>query len=303
MHSAQSYGKIDNSFPSAPGFPDSTIFHALSAKGVSNRYFYSDIPASALWGQPGVSRSGQVQEYYTRCQTGTLPALSFVDPSFANEGGGTSGDEHPHGDVRTGQAFMSDVVHAFMESKHWKRGALFVVYDEWGGFFDHVRPPRVPDIRNDRELAKDFGQMGFRIPAVAISPYLRRGHVDHGRYGFESILKMIEYRFGLAPLTRRDAYAKNIARSFDWASKPRLDQLKLPTPAHVMSAQCSNKAPSPKVSSSGESAPPPERPKPHDMTALLTSGYLDRLGFKYEPATASTIFRHPHAVRSADEGR
>ena len=302
MHAAQSYGKIDNSFPSAPGFPDSTIFHALSAKGVSNRYFYSDIPASALWGQPGVSRSGQVQEYYTRCKAGTLPALSFVDPSFANEGGGTSGDEHPHGDVRTGQAFMSDVVHAFMESKHWKRGVIFIVYDEWGGFFDHVRPPRVPDIRNDRDLAKDFGQMGFRIPAVAISPYLRRGYVDHGRYGFESILKMIEYRFGLRPLTRRDAYAKNIARSFDWVSKPRLAPLALPTPAHVMSAQCSNRPPSPKVNSTGTGeAAAPQRPEPHDMTALLTSGYLDRLGFKYEPATAARIFRHPETVTSAHE--
>ena len=65
---------------------------------------------------------------------------------------------------------MADVVHAFMESPQWKRGALFIVYDEWGGFFDHVRPPRVPDIRSSADLNKDFGQMGFRIPAVAVSP-------------------------------------------------------------------------------------------------------------------------------------
>src|SRR5436853_115301 len=140
---------------------------------------------------------------YDRCSNGTPPALSFVDPSFANEGGGTSGDEHPHGDVRVGQAFMSDVVHAFMESPHWKRGALFIVYDEWGGFFDHVRPPRVPDIRSSSDINHDFGQMGIRIPAVAVSPWARRKHVDHTIYGFESILKMIEYRFRPAALTRR----------------------------------------------------------------------------------------------------
>ena len=70
--------------------------------------------------------------------------------------------------------------------------------------------------------------MGFRIPAVAISPWVRRGHVDHTIYGFESILKMIEYRFGLAPLTRRDRYARNIARSFDFEAKPRLDPPELP---------------------------------------------------------------------------
>ena len=82
-----------------------------------------------------------------------------------------SADEHPHGDVRLGQAWMADVVRAFVNSPNYRSGALFVVYDEWGGFFDHVRPPRVPDNRVGKDLYKDFGQMGFRIPAVAVSPY------------------------------------------------------------------------------------------------------------------------------------
>ena len=155
MHAAQSYGEIDNSTPSGDGFPDTTIFAALSAVGVPNRYFYTDIPFTALWGTAGLSRTGQVQEYYERCASGTLPAVSFVDPAFGGEDQGVSGDEHPHGDVRTGQAFMSDVVHAFVNSPHFARGALFVVYDEWGGFFDHVRPPKVPDIRSARDLNSD----------------------------------------------------------------------------------------------------------------------------------------------------
>ncbi|MGA8339626.1 MAG: alkaline phosphatase family protein [Solirubrobacteraceae bacterium] len=128
---------------------------------------------------------------FTQAATGTLPALSFVDPAFNGEDQGTSGDEHPHGDVRVGQAFIADVVHAFLESPQFKRGALFIVYDEWGGFFDHVVPPRVPDLRASTDLSSDFGQMGFRIPAVVVSPYARRGYVDHTIYGFESILKMI----------------------------------------------------------------------------------------------------------------
>jgi phospholipase C len=146
--------------------------------------------------------------------------VSFVDPAFNGEAQGTSGDEHPHGDVRTGQAFVADVVHAFIESPQWKRGALFILYDEWGGFFDHVTPPRVPDLRASTALDKDFGQMGFRIPAVVVSPYARRGYVDHSIYGFESILKLIRYRYGLAPLTPRDLYANNIAHAFDWESTP-----------------------------------------------------------------------------------
>ncbi len=181
MHAAQSYGKIDNSTPSGNGFPDTTIFAALSKAGVSNQYYYTDIPVSALWGSAGLKRSSQVQTFYEQAAAGTLPALSFVDPSFNGEDQGTSGDEHPHGDVRVGQAFVADVVHAFMESPQYKRGALFIVYDEWGGFFDHVVPPRVPDLRTSRDLNQDFGQMGFRIPAVvglALRPARPRRPLD-----------------------------------------------------------------------------------------------------------------------------
>ena len=297
MHAAQSYGKLDNSFPEAgfqdQGFPDTTIFAALKARGVDGRYFFNDLPVAALWGQKGLARSSRVEDYYLRCEQGTLPPLSFVDPAFGNESGGTSGDEHPHGDIRAGQAFMADVVHAFMESPHWKRGALFIVYDEWGGFFDHVRPPRVPDARASRDQSRDFGQMGFRIPAVVVSPWVRRGHVSHSIFGFESILKMIEYRYGIAPLTRRDAYAQNIARSFDFDSKPRLEPPSLPDPPDVASAQCTNRPPGAKIGGDYSA-----RPKEHDLQALHTSGYLDRLGFDYKPATPASTFRRPHMVES-----
>ncbi|MFL5782476.1 MAG: alkaline phosphatase family protein [Thermoleophilaceae bacterium] len=292
MHAAQSYGKVDNNIPSAgfkdQGFPDSTIFAKLKKKGIDGRYYYVDEPVSALWGARGLARSNHVEEYYARCASGTLAPLSFVDPSFANEGGGTSGDEHPHGDIRAGQAYMSDVVHAFMESPQWKRGVIFVVYDEWGGFFDHVRPPRVPDIRSDPNINKDFGQMGFRIPAVAISPYVKRGHVNHGVFGFESILKMIEYRFGVGPLTRRDAYAHNIARSFDFQSKPRLGLPSLPDPPTVAGAPCALP----------RNADYSARAKPHDMTILRTSGYLERLGVEPSKATASAQFREPTKIEA-----
>ncbi len=305
MHAAQSYGKEDNSLPPAPGFPDTTIFAALSKAGVSNQYFYTDIPVSALWGEPGLSRSSQVQLYYEHAATGTLPALSFVDPAFNGEDQGTSGDEHPFGDVRVGQAFIADVVHAFMNSPQWHRGALFIVYDEWGGFFDHVVPPRVPDLRSSSDLNKDFGQMGMRIPAVVVSPYARRGHVDHSIYGFESILKMIRYRYGLPPLTPRDLYANNIAAAFDW-DKPDFDRPKLPTPPEVIALPCSDTLP---LDTSGVGLDdgsllgnplpflnadlPRERPKPHDLSRLLTSGYLERLGFHYRKATPATMYRHP----------
>jgi phospholipase C len=299
MHAAESYGQIDNNLPPQTqyqnGFPDNTIFAALAQAGVSNRYFYTDVPVSGLWGAPGLARTGQVQEYYTRCQAGTLPAVSFVDPNFGGsvgEGPGISADEHPHGDVRAGQAFMSDVVHAFMESPQWKTGALFIVYDEWGGFFDHVAPPRVPDQRQSPDINADYGLMGFRIPALVISPWVRRGHVEHTTYGFESILKLIGYRFGLPALNRRVAYARNVGRSFDYVSSPRLDPPQLPTPVHVVSQACPGNP-------NGPSASAASRPKPHDLMDMVHSGYLERLGFPYRPSTPESTFREPHKVTEA----
>src|SRR5437763_13785504 len=110
--------------------------------------------------------------------------------------------------------------------------------------------------------------MGVRIAAVTVSPWVRRGSVSHSIFGFESILKMIEYRFGIAPLTRRDAYAQNIAKSFDWESKPRLGLPALPDPAAVAGHQCTNRPPGPKVSAGGGTA---RRPQEHAQKSLPTS--------------------------------
>src|SRR3954449_11120858 len=290
MHAATSYGEKDNNLPPQThyqtGFPDTTIWASLAAKGISNRYFYTDIPVTALWGAPGLARSGNIAEYYERCATGTLPQVSFVDPNFAGsvgEGPGLSGDEHPHGDVRTGQAFMADVAHAFMESPQFKRGALFITYDEWGGFFEHVAPPRVPDLRNSPDINADYGLMGFRIPTIAVSPWVRRNHVEHTLYGFESILKFISYRFGIAPLNTRVAHANNIGRSFGWRHKPRLEVPDLPRPEHVVSQPCIGNP-------DGTDA---VREHEHDLLDLVTSGYLDRLGFDYKPSSAASTCREP----------
>ena len=115
-------------------------------------------PSGAPAASPGPGRSPSTTP---TARPGTLPNISIVDPPFRDGGGGDglSADEHPHGDVRLGQAWMSDVAHAFMESPNYRRGAMFIIYDEWGGFFDHVRPPSVPDdraqLRPERGLRPD----------------------------------------------------------------------------------------------------------------------------------------------------
>jgi phospholipase C len=250
MHAAQSYGEKhiflmpgdgEPQFPTPPGFPAGTTIEArLARKGLQGMTFYSDLNYTSLWGSRGIRHSAPIAEYFERAATGKLPALSFVDPQLMSfkELAGVSTDEHPLSDIRTGEAFVADAVRAFIHSPHWRRGALFVVYDEWGGFFDHVRPPSVPDARQSSNLDEDFGQMGFRVPAVAVSPHVRRGHINHTRFGHESILRMVEYRYGLRPLTIRDARTNNIATSFDWHTKPHFTPPRLPRPPQVVSEPC-----------------------------------------------------------------
>jgi phospholipase C len=309
MWAAQSYGNKGNDLPvSSQGFPyETTLFAAVERAGGTVRAYYNDLPPAALWGAAGMQRATRVEDYYLDCQNGTLPNVAFVDPPFKDGGGGDgiSADEHPHGDVRLGQAYMSDVVHAFMESPQWERGAIFIVYDEWGGFFDHVRPPRVPDDMASRDHDEDFGQMGFRIPAVMLSPYARRGHVDHGTYGFESIIKLIRHRFGIKALTRRDAYARNIGYAFDWRGDPR-EPPELPDPGNVVTATCSSRGlgfpqpeplpnPLPPLEQSRQAAAP-ARPKHHDFALLETTGYLDRLGITHHASDPRSMFREPSKV-------
>jgi phospholipase C len=254
--SAQSGGLKSNSI-AVGGNNWETIFDRAISRGLSARYYASDLPFAALFGARSGAWINPIARYYTDCAAGTLPNVTIVDPPFRDGGGGDglSADEHPLGDVRLGQAFMADVVNAFVQSPNYQRGALFVIYDEWGGFFDHVPPPRVPDDRASTDLEEDFGQTGFRVPAVAISPFARRAkkrwpwerdhggwgynhfNVDHGVFAHESILKFISYRFGLGDLNTRMKFANNIGRSFEW-HRPDFEVPALPDPPEIVTQPC-----------------------------------------------------------------
>ena len=108
--------------------------------------------------------------------------MPFVDPKFLDEGSGSSADDHPHADIRAGQAFLSSVCKAVTSSPAWSRTLLVVNDDEWGGFFDHVTPGTAPDARPDLGT----GLRGFRVPCLLVSPRARRGYVAHGTYDHAS---------------------------------------------------------------------------------------------------------------------
>ncbi len=300
MWSAQSGGITNNSPPVATlGNQWETIFDRALGKGLTATYYNSDLPFSATWGARGATWTRPIAQYYADCAAGTLPNITFVDPPFRDGGGfdGNSADEHPHGDVRLGQAFMADVVNAFVQSPNYKRGAMFIVYDEWGGFFDHVAPPSVPDDRASAVSDQNFGQMGFRIPAVAISPWTRNprdnraARVRHGLYGFESILKLISWRWGLGALNLRHQQASNIGRSFNW-DKPDFERPDLPDPVWVASKPCSL---------GGGALVDEDVQRHHDEMGELEV-LADRYKIPVGAGKPSDLFRAPDSVRRAVRG-
>jgi phospholipase C len=296
--SAQCGGQTSNVIPAGSlGNKWETIFDRATAQGLSVRYYNSDLPFAALYGSRATSWIRPIAEYYDDAATGNLPNIAFVDPPFLDGGGGDglSGDEHPHGDIRIGQFFMSEVVKAFLDSPNFRHGAMFVNYDEWGGFFDHVSPRFVPDDRRHKKLSKDFGVTGFRVPGVAISPYARRGHVSHTTVDHVSILKMISYRFGLGYLTKRHRYASDIGRTFDF-SNPNYDVPALPSPLPPVTVPCSSQAKSP----AGEAA---TRRAERDEGGSLgdIAEYAESLGIDVKPATPDRVFAHPGRAKELGE--
>jgi phospholipase C len=122
------------------------------------------------------------EDYNADLRAGTLPQVSFLITEELIS-------EHPPADIQMGQRKMADVINALIASSSWQSSALFLTYDEGGGFFDHVPPPRV-----------DAYGLGFRVPTLVVSPYARRGYVSGQLYEHSSILKFIERRFGLPSL-------------------------------------------------------------------------------------------------------
>jgi phospholipase C len=232
LHAAQSNGiKYDPAPLEIGSFQGPTIWDKLAGAGVDAGYYYVDLPILLLWGEQYADRIQSTDRYFEQTATGTLPNVVFIDPGFAPP---LQTDDHPRGDIRLGQRFVREVFKAFVESKHWERGAFFLVYDEWGGFFDHVPPPILPDERSSPNDEDNFGQAGFRVPAVLASPYGRHGDVDHRLYDHTSILRFLEWRFLGAPpegpgainarwpLTTRDQFANNIGRTLR-PSQPDLE--------------------------------------------------------------------------------
>jgi len=219
-----SFGHIMNDLPAA-GLPGRSIFNLLDEAHVSWRIYFSDIPAGFLFEYVRLHAAGHVvpvSQYYLDAAAGRLPQVAFVDPRFGG-GNNVESDEHPPANIQVGEQFTAGVIDALFKSPEWGSSALFLTYDEHGGYFDHVPPPAavVPDeiapMLQPGDTRATFDRYGVRVPAVVVSPFARPRFVSHQVHDHTSILRFIEIRFGLPALTRRDAAADPMLEFFNFA--------------------------------------------------------------------------------------
>ncbi len=186
-----------------------TVPQLLSAAGLSWKYYYSQ----SIWDAPayvqGLGSSPNVDnrpaDVISDIQGGALSNVSWVIPPQGST-------DHPPGSIRAGQNWVTSVVNAVMGSSYWKDTAIFLSWDDWGGFYDHVPPPS----------GGGYGP-GLCTGLVAISPYARRGYVSHNQGEFASFDKFIEANWGLHNLGQRDAVSgiSNLRDLFDFTQAPQ----------------------------------------------------------------------------------
>ncbi|HEX4757282.1 MAG TPA: alkaline phosphatase family protein [Terracidiphilus sp.] len=201
-----------------------TIWDRMQDAKVSCRYYYSNVPFLSTWRDKYIPISALYGQFKLDVAQGTLPAVSFVEPSFTLLDDGSGSDDHPHADLRKGEIFLRDVVTTLAESPLWKNTVLVINRDEWGGFFDHVVPPRVIAPNSlDTDLVDGKALLGCRVPTIVVSPFTRGNpnmpRINSLLYEHTSVLKLIEWRWGLDPLTSRDASDEigNLAHALNFA--------------------------------------------------------------------------------------
>lgn len=221
LYAGSSYGVQNTGERTLPEVP--TVFDALDTRGVSWGVYSDGTPRMDCLGwdrsHVGVHLFGQ---FLRDLAGGTLPRVSFVDPSGAQ-------DEHPPNDVQLGEAWSRRIDLAAFRSPLWPTLAIFHTYDEAGGLADHVPPPAACIPSPDQI---DFGRLGIRVPLVVVSAWARPHYVSHAVYEHTSVLRFIELLHGLPALTARDANASAPLEFFDFSAcpPPSLDVALAPIP-------------------------------------------------------------------------
>jgi phospholipase C len=198
--------------------PNGTIFDLLDAHQISWRNYYSTFPATSYLYLGDAIRNHRdvvpIAQFFTDAKSGSLPGFAIIDPDWVTDSG-----EDPQNIVHA-EVFAASVVQAVMDSPAWPRTLLVWTFDEGGGYYDHVPPPAAVAPDDDgpdwpAPAYTGFAQYGFRVPAVVVSPWSRPDHVTSVRHDHTSILAMVERKWNLPALTRRDAAANDLSDFLD----------------------------------------------------------------------------------------
>ncbi len=207
LHSGQSGGLTENILPTVGGIDWPSIHHQLNDAGIDWGYYFQDLPFVPLF--KDLDMEGRIRRvnnnFWLDAQNGTLPAVTWIEPNF------DLNDDHPPHPQMLGQQFMASVYAALAQSPQWENCMLVITYDEHGGFFDHVPPPKAPDNR----AAEGFDQLGIRVPAFVAGPYVKPGYVSSVVRDHCSVLSHITKLYGLTPLTSRVAWAPDLLDFID----------------------------------------------------------------------------------------
>ncbi len=160
---------------SEPDCEDDAMLCATKAQSKDVPGIWNPLPAFDTVKQDGQTGNIQtVDKYFAAAKSGTLPAVSWVVPE-------NSVSEHPPAKISAGQSYVTQVINAAMQGPDWDSTAIFLSWDDWGGFYDHVVPPKV-----------DENGYGLRVPGLVISPYAKKGYIDHQTLSFDAYVKFIE---------------------------------------------------------------------------------------------------------------
>jgi phospholipase C len=219
------------------------IFDRVQAAGKTAGYYYFGEPMTGLFTSKKYdSISYPIDQFWTDAKDGKLANVVFVDPDYTAhaEFNGTSNDYHPYGSVQVAEEFVAKVHDTLKDSPQWDRMVFVLNFDEAGGFFDHVNPPRVQDdtVLTTSGFKPDLTMLGFRVPAIAMGPFAQQRIDSSGPYEHCSVLKMIEWRWGLEPMSTRDATANNLAQTLDFTR--RRDPITLPSFTPAPAQVCAN---------------------------------------------------------------
>ncbi|HEY1411097.1 MAG TPA: alkaline phosphatase family protein [Rhodopila sp.] len=217
-------------------YDERTLYDEMTDAGVPWRIYFGDVPQSLVlthqWHHLGNYRA--FRHWEADVKAGDLPAYSFIEPTYF---GPNQNDQHPPHDVMRGDALIAQVYNPLQANPAlFERTLLIVLYDEHGGFFDHVVPPKTvpPD---DHTQNYSFDRLGFRVPAIFVSPLLDPGSA-HGVYDHTSLLKMAAGKWPrITPLGRRAQQANDPLAELTWRDRPRTDLPPAPVAPDIQPAR------------------------------------------------------------------